>query len=62
MAPIFNGLQPTKMAEHPCTASSMPKNIVFQLAADSNADFGAGGAINRSFTVIAIGSNSKNAD
>jgi hypothetical protein len=33
MAFIFNGLQPSKMAAHPCTAFSLPKNIVFQQAA-----------------------------
>ena len=33
MTPIFNGLQPSKMAVHPCTARSKSKNGVFQLAA-----------------------------
>jgi hypothetical protein len=33
IAPIFNGLQPLKMAVHPCTASSLSKNLVFQQTA-----------------------------
>jgi hypothetical protein len=37
MAPIFNGFQPSKMAAHPCTARSMPKNIVFRHAASYDA-------------------------
>ncbi|MCH8301212.1 MAG: hypothetical protein IH912_00545 [Proteobacteria bacterium] len=35
MAPIFYGLQPSKMAGHPCTASRLPKNKIFQQAAGS---------------------------
>jgi hypothetical protein len=31
--PIFNGLQPSKMAVRPCTANRSPKNSVFQQAA-----------------------------
>ena len=30
---IFNGLQPQKMAVHPCTGRSLSKNVVFQQAA-----------------------------
>jgi hypothetical protein len=33
MTHIFNGLQPPKMAVHPCTARSLLKNMVFQQAA-----------------------------
>jgi dienelactone hydrolase len=33
MAHIFNGLQPSKMAAHPCAASTLPKNRGFQQAA-----------------------------
>jgi hypothetical protein len=35
MAPIFNGLQPSKMPAHPCAARSLQKNRVFQQAASS---------------------------
>jgi len=31
MTPIFNGLQPLKMAVHPCTALSLPDITVFLL-------------------------------
>ncbi len=30
MAPVFNGLQPSKMAVHPCTVRRLSKNRVFQ--------------------------------
>jgi hypothetical protein len=33
LTPIFNGLEPSKMAVHPCTAYSLSKNVVFQQAA-----------------------------
>jgi len=33
LTPIFNGLAPSKMAVHPCTAYSLSKNVVFQQAA-----------------------------
>jgi hypothetical protein len=33
LTPIFNGLGPSKMAVHPCTAYNLSKNIVFQQAA-----------------------------
>ena len=33
LTPIFNGLEPSKMAIHPCTAYSLSKNVVFQQAA-----------------------------
>jgi len=33
IAPIFNGLQPSKMTVHPCTVRSLSKNRVFQQAA-----------------------------
>jgi hypothetical protein len=33
LTPIFNGLQPPKMAVHPCTERSLSKNVVFQQAA-----------------------------
>ena len=33
LTPIFNGLQPPKMAVHPCTGRSLSKNVVFQQAA-----------------------------
>jgi hypothetical protein len=36
MAHIFNGLQPLKMAAHPCAAPSLSKNRVFQQAAGRN--------------------------
>ena len=36
MAPIFNGLQPSKMPAHPCAARSLLKNRVFQQAARMN--------------------------
>jgi hypothetical protein len=38
--PIFNGLQPSKMAVHPCTALSLSKNFVFQQAANIFARIG----------------------
>jgi hypothetical protein len=33
MAPIFNGLQPSKIPARPCAARSVQKNRVFQQAA-----------------------------
>jgi hypothetical protein len=33
MAPIFNDFQSSRMAAHPCTARSLPKNDVYQQAA-----------------------------
>jgi hypothetical protein len=30
LAPVVNGLQPSKMSVHPCTGRSLPKNCVFQ--------------------------------
>jgi hypothetical protein len=33
MTPIFNGMQPSKMAVHPCTARTLLKNNIFQQAA-----------------------------
>jgi hypothetical protein len=33
LTPIFNGLQPSKMAAHSCAAYSLLKNVVFQQAA-----------------------------
>jgi hypothetical protein len=34
-APIFNGLQPSKMTAHPCAVRSLSKSGVFQQAARS---------------------------
>jgi hypothetical protein len=36
MAPIFNGLQPSKMPAHPCAVRSLQKNRVFQQAASNS--------------------------
>ena len=33
LTPIFIGLQPPKMAVHPCTGHSLSKNVVFRQAA-----------------------------
>jgi hypothetical protein len=41
LAHIFNGLQPSKMAAHPCTARSRLKNSIFQQAASQNWKMGA---------------------
>jgi hypothetical protein len=34
-SPIFNGVRPSKMAAHPCTALSLSKNFVFQQVLDN---------------------------
>jgi hypothetical protein len=38
MAPIFNGLQPSKMPAHPCAARCLQKNRVIQQAASPDTE------------------------